>query len=79
MDARLNAGDDKYMGIIRGRSNVIRPIRKGDCSIRKGETRLTDSPTPIEGVNKFIYKEDCDNPSSPTSDVRSRAKSPILS
>ena len=78
MDTRLNAGDDKYMGIIRGRSKGIAPIRKGDCGIRKGETRLTNSPTPIEGVNKFVYKEDCNYPSSPTSDVRGRAKSPIL-
>jgi hypothetical protein len=54
MDARLNAGEDKYMGIIRGRSKGIVPIRKGDYGFRKGEARLTNSPTPVEGINKFI-------------------------
>jgi hypothetical protein len=51
----------------------------GDFDTGKGETPLTNSPTPIEGINKFIYNEDRKYPSSPTSDVRSRAKSPVLS
>jgi hypothetical protein len=67
------------MGIIRGRSKGIVPIRKGDRGVGKGETRLTNSPTPIEGINKFIYKKDRNDPSGPASDICSSAKGPIPS
>ena len=67
------------MGIIRGRSKGIVHIRKEDGSIWESETRLTNSPTPVEGIDNFIYKEDRNNPSSPTSYVRSGAKSPVPS
>ena len=67
------------MGIIRGRSERIVRIRKGYCGFWKSKARLTNSPTPIEGIDELIYKGDCDDPSSPTSDVRSRGKSPIFS
>jgi len=67
------------MGIIRGRSEGIVHIRKEDRGICEGETRLTNSPTPVEGIDDFIYKENCNDPSGPTSYVRSGAKSPVLS
>lgn len=50
----------------------------GNRDIGEGERRLTNSPTPIEGINELMYDENRKYPNSPTSDVGSRAKSPIL-
>ena len=65
------------VGIIKGRSERITSILTGNRGI-EGGMRLTNPPTPIEGIDEFVYSENSSDPSNPTGDVHSCSKGPIL-